>query len=231
MPASISLADIRTRVLERANMLSSTGASSGFVSTAELNAIINGEAAELYEDVADSYSDQFTTSLTFAVASGTNAYAVDASVWQLVGVDRLEGSNFYPLDRCSLREVRHTSAMIWNIGCRLRYHWASGTLYFDRVDASGSYRLWYIPEYVDLAADGDTLTYPNNWFEYIFAGAAAKLLAKEESDPSVQLGLKAQAKARIMTAASNRDVSGPETVRRMHDEYDDFYGLGYWSAR
>lgn len=234
MPASTQLSDLRTRVLERANMSTSTGASSGFVSTAELNAIINTEAAELYDTIASAYSDYFTVNLAFTVASGTNTYAMDPTVFELVGVDRLEGTDYLPLTKCSLKEARYTSNRgPYYLGACLRFHWAGSTLYFDRIDASGTYRLWYIPQWVDLVADSDALVLPNNWaYAAIISGSAAVLLAKEESDPSVQLGLKQAATARIMAMAANRDVSGPDRIERTRNRGDDCDGWpGGWAPK
>lgn len=233
MPASIQLSDLRTRVLERANMLTSAGVSSGFVSTAELNAVINSEGAELWELIASAFADQLTTSLSFTVAPGANTYVVDAAVYELQGVDRLEGTDYYPLDPCSLREARYASSRgSYVLGSRLRYHWAGTTLYYDRAVADGTYRLWYTPAYVDLVADADTVTWPNNWaLACIVAGSAAILLAKEESDPSIQLGLKQQAMARIVTNAANRDVSGPQTIARIRNREDDTFEGQSWIGR
>lgn len=221
--AAISLSTIRTRVLERANMVGST-----FVSTAELNAIINGEAAELNDLVIAAMEDDFTQNTTFTI-TGANTYAVPGTTLKIRGLDIQNGAGWTPLEKCSLRDVRYSGNAIAYRQCGPRYHWALDTLYFDQLDASGTYRLWYIPEYVDLVADGDTIDYPQNWIEFVISGSAAKCLAKEESDPSVQLGLKQAIKVRIQAMAANKDASGPDRIQRTRgrDRYDDDEGSGY----
>lgn len=214
--ASITLANLRTRVLERANMVGSS-----FVSTAELNAIINGEGAELHDIVVGAYEDQFTTSLQFTISSG-NTYSLTSSFYKLRGLDIQEGGDWFPLQRYEWHNRNRRTANSYHHAKEIRYRLVGSTLTLTPEDSAlGTYRLWYIPGYTDLSADSDELAYPQNWHEFVIAGAAAKCLAKEESDPSVQLGLKEAAKQRIISMAANRDAGGPERIERVRNRYAD----------
>ncbi len=215
--ATITLAELKARVLERANMVGSD-----FIATAELVSIINGEGAELHDTVVAAYADQLTTELEFSIANGSSTYDVAPEMYELRGVDFSVGDgDWLPLGHFQWNE----RGVYWGGTFRL----VGSKIYVTPASmAPGNYRLWYVPEYVNLAADGDALTYPQGWCEAIMAGSAAKCLVKEESDASVQLGLKQQAIKRIEGMAPNRDVSGPETIEFSRNRgYGLLGGFGY----
>lgn len=222
----INLDSLRDRVLERANMANSGGVGSGFIALPELDSIINGEAGELYDTVVGAYADQFTTSLLFTLAAGANAYAVTSAVYQLRGVDRQEASDWFPLRKSDWNgRGRSGSLALYSRWARdVEYRFVGQNILFTPTDAAaGSYRLWYVPGYVDLVAASDVLDYPSQWAECVIAGSAAKCLAKEESDPSVQLGLKSSLTQRIMGMAANRDAGAPDRIERVRNQaWDDF---------
>lgn len=213
---AIALSDLRTRILERADMLNSQ-----FISTAELNAIINGEGAELHDLVVSRFEDQFTTSLNFSITSG-NSYPLTSTFYKLRGVDFDDGNGQFNAIRKYdwAARNRRVAGGFWR-SRTLSYRLVGSNLLITPDDqALGNYRLWYIPPYVDLVADGDLLDYPQYWHECVIAGGAAKCLAKEESDPSAQFQLKAAMQQRIMAMAANRDAGAPERVERVRRNYD-----------
>lgn len=222
---TMSLADLRAHALERADMVNTS-----FVSTSELDAIINGEGAELHDLVVTLFEDQFTTEFSFTLGAGVSTLALSslpagAPFYKLRGVDRSDGSDWFTLRRFewASRNDGRTQTSVRPRDVRYRLVGASLRLSPD-ASAQGDYRLQYIPGYVNLVAPSDVLDYPEQWVEYVLAGTAAKLLAKEESDPGVQLSLKSAMRARIEKMGVNRDAAGPERVERIRDR--DRYGDG-----
>jgi hypothetical protein len=198
--AIVSLGELRSRVLERANMVGSS-----FVSSDEVRAIILGELGALNDLVVGAYDDQRTTSLEFTIPAGTTSWTLNAAIYKVRRLDKVDGSETSELPRFDWNSPQ-------DIGST-RYRLVGSTIQFSG-EAGGTYRVWYVPDSWSLVSDGDTLDLPYSWLEYVIAGSAARLLAKEESDPSIQLGLQQQAKQRIESAAPSRDASGPERISR-----------------
>lgn len=86
------------------------------------------------------------------------------------------------------------------------------------------FRVWYLPHAPLLSADGDSLTTINGWEEYIVADVAAKLLIKEESDPSGALSIKQEVEASIRDSSDEQDVSALDCVQDYYrNTVSDFY--------
>lgn len=223
MPSSIALSALRSLVLQRANMENTE-----FVTTSELNSIINGEGAELHDLVISRFEDQFTINTTFTISPGSSTFDLTslpstAPFYKFRGLDYQVGnsSDWYPVHKFQWNSRdRRLSARQYFLVREIQYRLVGSNIVLTPTDgAYGTYQLWYIPAYVDLVIDADTLTYPQNWYEFIVAGSAAKCLAKEESDASIQLGLKSAAQQRILAMASNRDAGAPERVERVRNHH------------
>lgn len=211
--SSITFANLRTAVRERADMVNDTD----FITEAELGRIINGEAAELHDLVVSRFEDDFTISAEVTVSSGTYALSglsASAPFYKLRAVDRSVGGQWSEVERFDFNRRNRTAAATGYLGPDVQYRLIGTSLHFTPSDqAAGTYRLWYIPSFVDLSADGDTLSYPENWHEMVIAGAAAKCLLKEESDAREHLAIKADVKRRIMAAATNRDAGASHRIQ------------------
>jgi hypothetical protein len=197
---------------------------SDFVGTAECNALINGEGAELHSLVVDAHEDQFTTTQSFTISSGST-YALSglpgtAPFYKLRGLDRDEGGgDWREVQRFGFDDRNRRASTGWGpYGRTVRYRLVGASLRITPDDAAtGTYRLWYVPGWVDLASDSDTIDYPENWYEYVVAGVAAKLVAKEEGDVRTHLELKDRIRARIQSAVLHRDAAGPERMTRVRN--------------
>lgn len=218
---AVSLATLRTRALERAHM-----ENTGFVSTTEQTALVNSEAAELYEEVVSRFEDDRTTSLTFTISSG-NTYTPAATVFKLTGLDFQDGSEWRVVPRFAFRD-RNRRAYQYGFRAReKRYRWIGSQIYISPDDnAVGTYRLWYIPAYTVLSADGDTIDWPNGWEEFVIDGVAALLLRKEGSldMAAACLQRKEALRARIRAMASNRDLANANRIVDVHagiNEWDE----------
>lgn len=221
--SAISLADLRAASLLRADMNSSN-----FIATTELDALINVEAGELHDLVVSALEDQFTTTALFTVTSG-DTYALSsitaaAPFYKLRGLDRDEGGGVWR----DVRKFDFNERNDFGPGMRgdyaraVRYRLIGASIYLAPASAApGNYRLWYVPGYVDMAAPSDTLEYPENWYEYVINGVAAKLLEKEESESRPKLAAKEAMRKRILAMAPTRDASGPATMMRVRNRRRD----------
>ena len=230
--SSITLTNAIVAVRSRADMVGSS-----FVTDDEITRWINEEAAELHDLLVSSFEDEYTivsgnavvaSGNTISLASSTSWCPASAPFYKLRGIDRLEsGSSDWrklSMFNFNMRNVRSAGSH-WFRSREIRYRLVGAAIYLTPDDAAtGTYRLWYVPGYVDLSAGGDALTFPENWHQYVLEGAAAKCRLKQEDDASAHLGAKAGLRARIASMAANRDIGSRmriEDVRGGYDEDDD----------
>lgn len=221
---TISLAALKLAILRRVDMVGS-----GFIDDDELVALINTQGAELHDLVVSSHVDRIATKATFTITTTPTFDLTTISAppfYEFRGLDRAEGTDWHEVTRFDFIDRNRTTHGTRGPYCRrVRYRLIGDLLYLTpTTDAAGDYRLWYVPEYVDLAADGDTMTFPMHWHEYVINGVAEILLRKEESDASGPRNAKAEMKGRILAMAPQRDAAGPETMIRSRNRrrgYDD----------
>lgn len=200
------LADMRT---------SSDSDFSGFISNAELNSYANHELAELYDLLSNTFQDYFTTSSIVTISSG-NTVALPTNCFRVLGVDCFDGNDGYQ----SLRPYNFNARNDYE-----PYYSTNGGAFYDtfstyrvvgnnltilpRQDALGQYQVWYIPSFTNFTTDNDDIGNLglNNWHQFATYGVAAKLMIKEETDPSIVLQMKEQVRARIKQSATNRQES------------------------
>jgi hypothetical protein len=210
-----ALSALRTRCRQRADMVNSQ-----FVSDSELNSFINASYAELYDLLVQTYEDYFVTSESFTLTtSDSGVRALAADFYKLKGVDyQLNGEfiTLYPYN-WNTRNLRQRAVNRLYMGdYDLSYKVLGSNIRFEPSDnATGTFRLWYIPSYTALSADGDnvdSVISRNNWEEYIVIDAAIKMLEKEESNTQHLEREKRAMIMRINSAAGDRDADQPERV-------------------
>lgn len=210
MANTVTLAQLRTRASERADMVDSQ-----FISPTEQLSYINASYAELYDLLVASFEDYYTLSpLAFTISSG-NTYALPTGFYKLRGVDLvLSSTESIPLRKFNFaeRNARDLSLSVRG-GKEVQYRIVGDTLHLQpAASAAGNYQLWYIPIYTPLAAESDTVNGIQAWEEYIVVDVAIKMLTKEESDTSSLEREKANLLRRIQAMAANRDVDQPERI-------------------
>lgn len=227
-----TLLQLRTATRQRADMENST-----FVLDAELNDYLNSSLAELYDMVIATYEDYFLNASTVTVASGANTipFPVDSTgtptVLKVRGVDyQIGGSGWV-----SLRPFQFSERNALTLDVRRAQYTAPQRTYrvgptsiflLPEIDASGVYRMWYIPTLTPLVADTDVLTLPQYWDEYAVCDAAIKCAQKEEGDVSTLMGQKAALIARINASARSRDAGEPPRVSDVRR--DEGWPYGWW---
>jgi hypothetical protein len=225
---TVTLAVLRTRSLQRADMENST-----FVAPSELLRYINSAYLELYDLLVSKGQEYYVKDppTEFTVATGAYTYTLPTDFYKLLGVDR-------QLSADEWIEVRPFNFNERNANRRTRARLSSGPygalrrrvignkLFVTPNDlAPGTYRLWYVPRATELSSESDTVDGVNGWEEYIVLGAAIRCLAKEESDVSVLTAEQARLTRRIEEMAAQRDVGDTERVTDVTlSGYDPYEG-------
>lgn len=223
MATTKTLLQLRTESLQRADL-----ENSNFISESELNAYINASGAELYDILVTTYSDYYLSSTTSTITSG-NTISLPADFYKLRGVDfQLSTSEWITISKYNFerRNDKNRDVVRTIRGEPTRqYRLQGSTINIEPEDrANGTYRIWYVPVFTELTADGDLLDSVNFWHEYIVIDAAIKMGLKEETDVQALMMQKAAIHKRIQDAAAERDVGEPERIADTSNQlyFDDF---------
>ena len=121
----------------------------------------------------------------------------------------------------TIRKYERIQQNLWNFPnvytfygiTNIRYRVTGSNIQLVPLASSGqTFRIQYVPRPKSLVQDIDTLDGVAGFEELVIVDAAIKAMQKEESDCSVLIAQKAEMLKEISDAASNRDVSQPETV-------------------
>lgn len=228
---TVTLLQLRTQARQRAD-----AENSQYITDAELTGYINNSAAELYDLLIGAYdADYFLESVSFSTTSGTadyllpngTLYSAAKTFYKLRGVDaKINSSDWFALRPYNFNERNRNEDFGWSTlaGPMVRYRVSGNYLKFSPTpDSATSVRLWYIPTYTALAADGDILQDVNAFSEYVVVDAAIKCRIKEDLDITVLMAVKAALKQRIEQMAENRDAGNPESVSDIYAENNDYW--------
>jgi hypothetical protein len=97
-------------------------------------------------------------------------------------------------------------------------------------EAGGCYQVWYVPKFAPLDGYSDTLPYymdSQAWSEFAVVGTCVKIMNKMNLDPSGFMAEKAEQKERVISAAKNRDSSGPKRMANVRFNGGGFGGGGF----
>lgn len=208
----ITLAQMRTRVRERADMKNSS-----FVEDSELNQYINASYQELYDILVTSFEDYYTLPPVSFSLSSTDYYELPSDFYKLRGVDAaINNGDYYtmsPFDFARRNRQGQSMYRLDYVQFDKNYRIIGNRIYITPSErAQGDYRIWYIPQATVLTSDTSTLDGINGWEEYVVVDAARKCLAKEESDTSFMIAEKEGLRQRIINAAARRDAGMPKTI-------------------
>jgi hypothetical protein len=200
-----SLSWLKTRVRQMSDMENST-----FISDLELASIINDSVKKLYDILVASNEDYNTLITTISITSG-NTTALPANYYKVRGVDAKVSGEWTSIKRFQFQE---RSNYKWQRTYRpVTYRLVSNDLHILPEDeAIGDYRIWYVPEQVDLVDDLDTIDGKNGFEEYVILDAAIKCRIKEESDTRELEQAKNEALSRVTAMAQERDYGGADRI-------------------
>lgn len=224
MATTMTLAELRTAVRQRADMQNQSGIyTNSFVTDEELTSYINQSYFELYDLLVTLFGENYYVSLPYSfVTNGSDQfYNLPTDFYKLLGVDvqitspttnnswwTLKPFNFGERNKYSVPNTQ----LYFGI-TNLRYRLQADQIWMNPLPQSNqTIRVWYVPKMTTLVADSDEVQGVSGWTEYIIIDAAIKCMQKEESDVSVLLAQKGAMLVRIDGAAANRDAGEPSTV-------------------
>lgn len=204
-----TLLEIKTEARERADMVGSN-----FISTTELTNYANASYKEVYDIVVSANQDYFTTSSTFTISSG-NTSSLPSDFYKLRAIDYKYGAVYRPIDRFNFNERGKGSNLAdYGYSNHKEYRIVGSNIHIEPdQNATGDYKLWYIPTVTALSADGDATVLFDSWDEFIIIDIAIKMLAKEESSTTALEKEKAIVMKRIIDSAVQRDLEGTESIK------------------
>lgn len=212
MARSFTLAQLRTKVRERADIENST-----FIDDTELNGYISASYARLHELLVQSGIAYFESEQTITTVAGTASYALPAAYYATIGVDFQRSTGQYlPLRRIMVQERNMFPASAADRSFAYRIVGSNVVLY-PTPSAVQTYRHLYVPIATNLSADGDTVDGIAGWEELIINDAARKCLAKEESDTSAIEREIARDEARIENARLSRYLADTHRIARVNE--------------
>lgn len=219
---SVQLIDLRNQVRQRCDQTNSN-----YATDDEVNTYINHSYAELYDLLTDTYEEYYTTDGYIISVSSGNTITLPSDFYKLRGVDRsVDGSagNWMSITNFNFEERdKYTQTSLvgiyWTNTVKYKLIGTNSLKLYPANNANGTYQIWYIPRFINLVNDSDTVSDLQNWHEYVVIDAAIKIMVKEESDPTMLLAAKADMRARIQTAASNRDVGEQERIGDVHSSW------------
>lgn len=225
--STVTLEDLKKRVLERADMVNSNfiDDTSG---DSELVRYIQQSYRKLYNLVITSFSDWYVEDpVEFTVASGENTYTLGDTFYKLVGVDfYLSNSRWIEVRPFNFNERNRLglgTASLPGYHRTIRYRLMGNKLRFIPIDnAAGTYRYWYVAKPSVPESDSDTIEGYNGWDEYVILDAAIKCKDKEESDVRLLVSEREQLKEEILINAKSRDESGTDKITDVNADLDDW---------
>ena len=216
--SSATLSDLITRTRQASDMVGYT-----VVSDAEVTNYINGGLTELYDILVHSYEDYFLKKSNISIVSGQSDYFLPQDFYKLAKLFAIYDSDRYILRKIILDQLDYLSESSISSGQDVRYlsYYLRGNqiCFAPTPSSTGTVEMWYVPQVTRLEYAGDVvhINIPVAWDEYIVADAAAKCLAKEETDPMFQLAQKKSIMDRIKSYARERDSAEADVVW-------DYYG-------
>lgn len=225
--ASLTLTQLRARVRELADMVSSQLVTDAADS---LDAFINQAADELYRLVMQKYDSEYFSKYsnpTFNTVKDTESYALPADHFKLHGVELKVNGEWKTLRKYNQKHRNALRNMATDGWEELRYRLAgSNILILPAPSSVYEGRFLYTPTRTVLANGADALGEYNGWEEFVIVRAAIKCRLKEESDTTELERDLARITKSIEAEAEGRDTGDPETLtdvtRRNVDRFGNF---------
>lgn len=200
---AITLATLRTRARQLGDYVN-TSVLTDAVMTPWVNEAV-GDYCDLLDATFDGYRD---TTGTISTVAGTATVALPAAFLKMRGVSLLYSGMYRALERFepSRQSLGYDLA---NGTPRAYLHVGASLELFPTPDVVYAIRLRYVPTATVLVSDADSLDVPNGWETFIIHSILLRCDQREERDLGDRLAMIDRARARIMSAADNRNVAGP----------------------
>lgn len=213
MSGPVSLLSLRTQVRKRADIENETVRHTN----AELNGYINLAWNELYETVASTNEDYYSSQVTLTTTAGVDTIALPAAFLWIRHVTITTPDNIrYEMARLNLSEVD----AFYNYGQIYAGTPGGYVLLGDNIQivptpqSAYSVIVKYVARPTDMAADVDTIDGKAGWEEFIIWKAVATVLAIDKRDTSMATSNWTFQKQRILEAAQRRNLHQPRSIIR-----------------
>lgn len=216
MARNVTLSNVREAIRTRYEL--PTFSSSTWVTTTQINALINASLQALYGMLIEAYGDNyFTESTTLTTTADVNTTSLPSGSYKLVALWWVRGTDdVVRIRRADVDDMRlaYYSSKDWNAyGPKFRLLGASSIQWLPTPSAAYDVRCVHVKLPSDLSADGDTFEAGAGWEEWVVNDVCAMLAAREEKDPSLYLQKRADAETRIRQQAPERDEGSPLQIR------------------
>ena len=210
---SVTLAQLRARARERADMTTSL-----FISDATFNTWVNESIARLHEKMVDAMGEEYVENqVALNTIAGTSDYALPADFFKLYGVEMTVNGLIRTL-KPFVRGVRNSlnnALPAWYSYPRYMIVGSNIRILPSVTALSG--KMYYAPTAPVLVADGDTLSVPNGWERSVVVETAIQALMKEESDTSQLRQEMSRMDAELAKTKDDRDLQFPKAAVDMDE--------------
>ena len=214
---AITLTELIARSKQLADM-----ENGNFVSDDEWTHFINDEIADVYAQMVNVDDGELFGAVAPTLAQiGDNAYQLPSDFMRLVDVNIYTGSRWVPACEADPQEyyqlLSDTYTGDYDTSYFLKLNIAQDRyeLFIFPAKDTSKIGVRYIPAATTLSLGSDTLNWPSNWHQAVEAGAAAKALIKEESDPTGNLMARDRVVARALKDVRSQKVSQVKTLRQL----------------
>ena len=222
---SVTLLQIKTRAREKADM-----ENSNFIADPELLNYINEAYFNWYDLVVEAFEDYYLSADPFEVtlAAGVSIIDLPADFYKLAGLDKaisVGSDRFYTLKKTHWRGRNQTQNRFSYYGLQPQVTYR---IFKDKIQmtpkaaAPGAYKLFYIPTATALVLDIDTIDTYNGFENLLIIDVAIKMLAKEESDPSLLLLERERLQAKMNDMLIDRDINNGEVIEDVNSDFESF---------
>jgi hypothetical protein len=221
MANTTTYGNIYDRALSIADSVEQGPAGTDFITSADMLAWINEGLTELYELLTDSDEDYFTATQDLTLVASTAEYNLTTDPYRIIAAFYVEtNGQRYPLPTVNLTDLHKLPLSANNRDLRWSLFGSSSNKvqikFFPTPGSAGTVEFIYVPEvtlFDGTVGTAITSVFPRASEEYIIMDTAAKILEKQELDPSSFLARKGQALQRIAGSISGRRPKQPNGHR------------------
>lgn len=187
MAAPVTLADLVSRIRFEADMRNSQRATD-----ADIKRLVNVHAQELYDRlVTTGPPDYYLSTYSFTTTPGTVGYTVPEDFRSIVRL------------YVNVTSTRQVEVFEMNEGHRAAY---------DAPQSAISLTMTYIPTFVQLVEDSDTMDGVSGWDELVVQLCARALRARDNRDVSSFATRIDELRGRVLAYAPQRKAGGPKYI-------------------
>ena len=231
-----TLADLITLVRQRANVENNE-----FVTDPELTSYINNSLGELDDTLVTRYEDYKITTILSTLVDGYNQIPLPPDFLKLRAIDFSTGTptnnnRWFTINQYQMPERNRYNNAAQNIlspwgKVALSARVMGQTIFIEPQDqAGGVYQIWYTPKFTPLVNTTDALPFymdSQGWSEFAVVGTCVKIMNKMNLDPQGFMAEKAEQKERVISAAKNRDSSGPKRIANVRNGGNGGFSGGF----